>query len=57
MGEVREKTSRELAEPDLMQRPLCIVIPTITISFELKFELIHLFPIFNRSSRKDPHTS
>ncbi|TYK10613.1 retrotransposon gag protein [Cucumis melo var. makuwa] len=46
MGEVREKTLRELAEPDEDQRPLCIVIPPTTQPFELKSGLIHLLPIF-----------
>ncbi|KAA0041664.1 retrotransposon gag protein [Cucumis melo var. makuwa] len=55
MGEVREKTLRELAEPDEDQRPLCIVIPPTTQPFELKSGLIHLFPIFKGSSGEDPH--
>ncbi|KAA0062400.1 retrotransposon gag protein [Cucumis melo var. makuwa] len=55
MGEVREKTLRELAEPDEDQRPLCIVIPPTTQPFELKPGLIHLLPIFKGSSREDPY--
>ncbi|KAA0063256.1 uncharacterized protein E5676_scaffold455G008390 [Cucumis melo var. makuwa] len=55
MGEVREKTLRELAEPDEDQRPLCIVIPPTTQPFELKSRLIHLLPIFKGSFGEDSH--
>ncbi|KAA0058350.1 retrotransposon gag protein [Cucumis melo var. makuwa] len=55
MGEVREKTLRELAEPGEDQRPLCRVIPPTTQPFELKSGLIHLLPIFKGSSGEDPY--
>ena len=55
MGEVREKTLRELVEPDEDQIPLCIVIPPTTQPFELKPRLIHLLPIFKGNSGDDPH--
>ncbi|KAA0062012.1 retrotransposon gag protein [Cucumis melo var. makuwa] len=55
MGEVREKTLRELVEPDEDQRPLCVVIPPTTQPFELKLGLIHLLPIFKGSSGEDPY--
>ena len=55
MGEVREKTLRELVEPDEDRRPLCIVIPPTTQPFELKLGLIHLLSIFKGSSEEDPH--
>ncbi|TYK27733.1 retrotransposon gag protein [Cucumis melo var. makuwa] len=55
MGEVREKTLRELVEPDEDQRPICIVIPPTTQPFELKLGLIHLLPIFKGSFGEDPH--
>ncbi|KAA0060435.1 reverse transcriptase [Cucumis melo var. makuwa] len=55
MGEVREKTLRELVKPDEDQRPLCIIIPPTTQPFELKSGLIHLLPIFKGSSGEDPH--
>ncbi|KAA0065657.1 retrotransposon gag protein [Cucumis melo var. makuwa] len=55
MGEVREKTLRELVEPDEDERPLCIVIPPTTQPFELKSGLIHLLPIFKGSFGEDPH--
>ncbi|KAA0032001.1 uncharacterized protein E5676_scaffold96G00950 [Cucumis melo var. makuwa] len=56
MGEVREKTLRELVEPDEDQRPLCIVMPPTTQPFELKPGLIHLLAIFIKGSYgEDPH--
>ncbi|TYK09432.1 Copia protein [Cucumis melo var. makuwa] len=55
MGEVREKTLRELAKPDEDQRPLCIVMPPTIQPFELKPGLIQLLPIFKGSSGEDAH--
>ncbi|KAA0058334.1 uncharacterized protein E6C27_scaffold409G00180 [Cucumis melo var. makuwa] len=55
MSEVREKTLRELAEPNEDQRPLCMVIPPTTQPFELKSRLIHLLPIFKGNFGEDPH--
>ncbi|KAA0056713.1 retrotransposon gag protein [Cucumis melo var. makuwa] len=51
MGKVREKTLKELVDPDEDQRPLCIVIPPTTQPFELKQGLIHLLPIFKGKKR------
>ncbi|KAA0049745.1 Copia protein [Cucumis melo var. makuwa] len=57
MGEVREKTLRELAEPDEDQRPLYIVIPPTPQPFELKLGLIHLLPIFKKEVLQRTHTN
>ena len=50
------QTLKELAAPDLNQQPLCITFPTLdaTISFELKFGLIHLLPTFHGLAGEDP---
>ena len=50
------QTLKELAAPDLNQQPLCITFPTLdaTISFELKFGLIHLLPTFHGLVGEDP---
>lgn len=55
MGEVREKRLRELAEPDVDQRPLCIVIHPTIQPFELKLGLIHILLFFKGNSEEDPH--
>ncbi|XP_038876529.1 uncharacterized protein LOC120068960 [Benincasa hispida] len=53
--EVREKTLRELVEPDMDQHPLCIVFPLTTVPFKLKRRLINLLPTFRGLARENPH--
>ena len=51
------QTLKELAAPDLNQRPTCITFPTLdaTTTFELKSGLIHLLPTFHGLAGEDPH--
>ncbi|GER32025.1 retropepsin-like protein [Striga asiatica] len=52
----QERTLRQLANPRLLQQPLCIIFPTVNdATFELKSGLIHLLPSFNGLSGEDPH--
>ncbi|XP_071933027.1 uncharacterized protein [Coffea arabica] len=51
------RTLRELAAPDLIQQPLCIIFPSLSdnISFELKSSLIHLLPSFHGLPGEEPY--
>jgi hypothetical protein len=49
------RTLKELAGPDLDQKPLCINYPNIDNDFELISGLIHLLWSFCGCTGKDPH--
>ncbi|XP_075486393.1 uncharacterized protein LOC142526005 [Primulina tabacum] len=50
-----QRTLRELANPNVIQQPLCIQFPTTDATFELKSGLIHLLPTFRGLAGEDPH--
>ncbi|XP_075473857.1 uncharacterized protein LOC142504900 [Primulina tabacum] len=50
-----QRTLRELANPNVIQQPLCVQFPTTDATFELKSGLIHLLPTFRGLASEDPH--
>ncbi|XP_073315872.1 uncharacterized protein [Primulina huaijiensis] len=50
-----QRTLRELANPNVIQQPLCIQFPTTDATFEIKSGLIHLLPTFRGLAGEDPH--
>ncbi|KAE8678287.1 hypothetical protein F3Y22_tig00111427pilonHSYRG00326 [Hibiscus syriacus] len=50
-----ETTLRELAAPNENQQPLWIDYPTLEVTFELKYGLIHLLRNFHGLENEDPH--
>ncbi|XP_073017773.1 uncharacterized protein [Primulina eburnea] len=50
-----QRTLRELANPNVIQQPLCIQFHTTDATFELKSGLIHLLPTFRGLAGEDPH--
>lgn len=46
MAQPEERTLRELLAHNVNQQPVCITYPPTTCNFELKFDLIHILPIF-----------
>ncbi|XP_050920351.1 uncharacterized protein LOC127137985 [Lathyrus oleraceus] len=50
-----QRTLGELAAPDMNYNGLCIEYVDVTVSFELKFGLIHLLPRFSDLACEDPH--
>ncbi|XP_073064091.1 uncharacterized protein [Primulina eburnea] len=55
MAEPVQRTLRELANPNVIQQPLCIQFPITDATFELKSGLIHLLPTFRGLAGEDPH--
>ncbi|XP_073063969.1 uncharacterized protein [Primulina eburnea] len=53
-GQAQRKL-RELANPNVIQQPLCIQFPTTDATFELKSGLIHLLPNFRGLAGEDSH--
>ncbi|XP_073039161.1 uncharacterized protein [Primulina eburnea] len=49
-----QRTLRELANPNVIQQPLCIQFPTTDATFELKSGLIHLLPTFRGLAAMKP---
>ena len=52
---VRERTLKELAAPNIISQPLCINFPNVQQQFELKSGLIRLLPIFRGLAGEDPN--
>ncbi|XP_073290995.1 uncharacterized protein [Primulina huaijiensis] len=50
-----QRTLMELANPNVIQQPLCIRFPTTDSTFELKSGLIQLLPTFRGLAGEDPH--
>ena len=48
-------TLKELAAPDLDQKPLWIQYPQLEVAFELKSGMIHLLPTFHGFVGEDPN--
>ncbi|XP_075504543.1 uncharacterized protein LOC142541981 [Primulina tabacum] len=55
MAEPAQRTLRELANPNVIQQPLCIQLPTTEANFELNSGLIHLLPTLRGLAGEDPH--
>jgi len=54
----RERTLKELVNPNIGYQPLCIQLPQLlegAVGYELKFGLIHLLPKFHGLPGEDPH--
>lgn len=56
MDEARERSLRELLEPNMTRQPLCIVYSEIVVPFQLKLRLIHMLPYFMESLEKTSST-
>ncbi|XP_073057269.1 uncharacterized protein [Primulina eburnea] len=55
MAEPVQRTLEELANPNVIQQPLCIQFPTTDANFELKSGIIHLLPTFCGLAGENPH--
>ena len=55
MAQNNNRTLKELAAPNLDQKPLCIENPNPQVNFELKSGMIHLLPTFHGLAGEDPN--
>ena len=50
-----QRTLKQLVVPDVNYNDFCIEYYDVSVPFELKFGLIHLFPRFSGLAGEDPH--